>query len=126
MRKAAFKVRDGQAEVEITVIDLAAAAGEPLSNINRWREQVKLPAITAADLPKEARPVDFAGVAGMFVESVGPEGESPRETILGVIAVRGDRSWFVKLKGDAALAAREKQRFEAFVKSIRLTGGKEN
>jgi hypothetical protein len=67
--------------------------------------------------------MDFAGVAGKFVELVAPEDASPRETILGVIAIRGDQSWFVKLKGDSKLAAREKERFETFVKSIRFPEG---
>ncbi len=125
MRRAAFQVRDGEAEVEITVISLAAAAGDLLSNVNRWRRQVQLPPIAAADVERQTRPIDFAGVPAKLVELVAPDGTSPRETILGVIAIRGDESWYIKLKGDSALATREKERFEAFVKSIRFPGSEE-
>jgi hypothetical protein len=43
-----------------------------------------------------------------------------RQAILGVMAAAGGRLWFIKLKGDHDLAAREKPRFEAFVKSLKL------
>jgi hypothetical protein len=125
MRRAAFQVRDGDNEVEITIIDLSATAGDLLSNVNRWRRQVQLPPIGADDLEQQTRSIDFAGTPAKLVELVAPENVSPRETILGVIAVRGDKSWYIKLKGDSALAAREKERFEAFVQSIRFPGSEE-
>ena len=42
MRQVAFEVRDGSKKAEITVIALAASAGDLLANVNRWREQVHL------------------------------------------------------------------------------------
>jgi hypothetical protein len=41
-------------------------------------------------------------------------------TTLGAIAPVGDRVWFIKLKGDNELAARENARFQEFVKSLKL------
>jgi hypothetical protein len=125
MRKAAFVVRDGDAQVEIIVIDLPGDAGDTVGTVNLWRQQVGLEPISEGELAEETREIDFAGVAGKLVEFVAPETAEPREAILGVMAVVGDRSWFVKLKGDAEVAARERERFEAFVRSIRFAGGEE-
>lgn len=120
LRKAAFEVQaDGQ-HVEITVIDLAEAAGEVLPNVNRWRGQVKLGETTDAELKKEAKQIEVDGVEGIYVELIGPESTSPRQTILGVIAIHGGKSWFIKLQGDSELAAREKSHFEEFVKSVKF------
>ena len=43
-----------------------------------------------------------------------------REAILGTIVNAEGRQWFIKLKGDAELAARETEHFEQFVQSIRF------
>jgi hypothetical protein len=120
LRKAAFEVQADDQHVEITVIDLAEAAGEVLPNVNRWRGQVKLGETTDAELKQEARSIEVGGVRGTYVELIGPESASPRQTILGVIAIHGGKSWFIKLQGDTELAAREKGRFEEFVKSVRF------
>lgn len=120
MRKLAFVVQDGERKVEITAIDLAASAGALLPNVNRWRSQIQLGEITQEELEKSVRPILVAGLDGQYVELVGPEKADPRQAILGVVAIRGERAWFFKLSGDADLALREKERFEAFVKSIRF------
>jgi hypothetical protein len=113
---AAFKVVEGDKQVEITV---STAGGDLLANVNRWRGQVKLPPIDATELSKVATKIGTLGSTGDYVAIVGPDSAN-RETILGVQADAGGRTWFVKLKGDSELAAREKPRFESFVKSLYL------
>lgn len=113
---AAFKVVDGDAQADITI---STAGGELLDNVKRWRGQLGLSPIDAAELSKSVQKIDTLGTTGAYVEIVGPEG-AKRETILGVQAEAGGRTWFVKLKGDAKLAEQEKSRFEAFVKSLRM------
>ena len=66
------------------------------------------------------RQAQALGVQGDYAELVGPAGVAKGKTILGVMAFSGGRVWFIKLMGDSELAAREKDRFEAFVKSIKL------
>lgn len=120
MRKAAFKVTDGEETVEITIIDLAEAAGDRLSNVNRWRGQIQLDTITQEQLDRDMKPIEVGDGTGDYVELVGPEGAQPRESILGVIAIHSGRAWFIKLKGAAGLAENEKQRFESFIKSVKF------
>jgi len=120
MRKAAFVVNDGEQSVEITVITLPGGAGGLLANVNRWRGQIKLPDTTVEELTKQSQQIDVGDSQGLFVELIGPDTEEKPETILGVILMKADMNWFFKLKGDSALAAREKESFEAFVKSVRF------
>ncbi|MFV2065448.1 MAG: hypothetical protein ACC645_00600 [Pirellulales bacterium] len=120
MRKAAFQVTDGEKQAEVTVIDLAAAAGDLLPNVNRWRGQIELGAMTQAEMDAELSPMAIDGRAGNYVRLVGPESAKPREAILGVILVDGGQSWFFKMKGSAELVERERDNFESFVRSIKF------
>jgi len=103
-------------------ISVSKAGGDLAANINRWRGQVQLAPLDAADLDGQMQKISIGGHAGVLVEAVGPESAQPREAILGaIVTVRGEQ-WFFKLKGDAALAAREKPHFEEFLKSIQFGG----
>lgn len=122
LRKLTYLVGEQGESGEVTVISLPADANDLLSNINRWREQVGLPPVTAPQLASTARTLSLGGVSGTYVELIGT-GEAPtREAILGVMAVRGSEAWFFKFKGPAALVDREKANFEAFVGSVRFKG----
>lgn len=125
LRKAAFDVIDGDQKVEITVIDLEPAAAELLPNVNRWREQVGLSEQTKAELDKELKSLPISGKQGQYVVLEGPGKAGTPQTILGVIVQHSGRVWFVKLMGDGPLAAREKERFEAFVKSVKFGAGED-
>lgn len=120
MRKAAFTVADGDKHVEITVIDLAEAAGELLPNINRWRGQLKLPPVEQAELDKQLQPIKAGQVAGHFIELIGAEANQPQQAMLGAVIVDAGKAWFFKLTGDAELVKKEKPRFRAFVESTRF------
>jgi hypothetical protein len=119
-RKAAFVVSENEQRVEITVIDLPPGSGTLLQNINRWRDEVGLPEIAEGELAAETSKIETLGVQGDYVVLAGPESAEGRQTTLGVVAPAGGQVWFIKLRGDYELALREKPRFEAFVKSLKL------
>jgi hypothetical protein len=114
-RDAVFEVKDGDRRVEITVTKLPAAAGATLPNVNRWRGQIGLDAISAEQFGQEKKQLDVTGIPADYVQFSGSE-----QSILGVIAERDGLAWFIKLQGDKELAAREQQNFEDFVRSIRF------
>jgi hypothetical protein len=91
-----------------------------LSNVNRWRDQIGLAEVDAADLASGVRKIATLGVQGDYVELIGPGDVTKSETILGVMAAVRGQTWFVKLRGESEIAAREKPRFEAFVKSLKM------
>jgi hypothetical protein len=120
LRKAAFEVIDLDLEqrIDITVISVG---GDLLSNVNRWRGQIQLQKITQAELDRDLKTIEVDGDASPYVVLVGPEKPKPRQSILAVIATKSGRTWFIKLMGHTELAAREKQNFESFVRSIRFS-----
>ena len=114
MRKANFSFdRDGKL-IEITVIP---AGGDMLANVNRWRGQIQLLPVSKADLDKSLQPIEADGLTGSYIELFGP-----REAILAAIFTKGQTQWFVKLKGDAAVAKNEVAQFKAFAESLKFKG----
>jgi hypothetical protein len=115
-REAAFEVRQDDQRVEITVTGLPAAAGSLLQNVNRWRTLLSLDSISQDEIEQQAQEISLGDVAGDYVQILGPD-----RAILGVVAVRNDTTWFIKLQGDRELAVHEKEHFEAFVQSLRFS-----
>ncbi len=128
MRKAVFLVRDENRFAEVTVIDLSASAGDLLANINRWRGQVNLEDITQEDLDKQRSPIQVAGQESHYVEMLGPEDAERPMAIFGVVVPLEDKTWFVKIIGDAEVVVREKDRFKGFAESMTFAapGGEKN
>ena len=108
MRKAAFSVEEGDHKAEMTVIDLAAGAGALLPNVNRWRDQMQLSPTTQADLDREVKKISVDSVEGQYVELSSPKDVKPPKSMLGVVAIHGDKAWFFKFTGDSTLVKREK------------------
>ena len=112
MRAASFAVSDGDRKVDISAI---AAGGNELDNVNRWRQQIGLEPVSEEELDSTARVIKVDGRTARMFELAGET-----ETILAVIVPSGGQSWFFKLKGDPALAEREKPNFESFVTSVKF------
>jgi hypothetical protein len=122
LRQVAFEIGDGSKKAEVTVIALAASAGDLLANVNRWREQVHLGPVAREELERQLKEFQVNDVKGHGVELVGPAYAQPREGILGVICSHREKAWFFKMKGDAELVERERGRFESFVHSVKFEG----
>ena len=116
MRLASFDIPDAAGNGDISISKLAGDGGGLLANVNRWRGQVGLAPLEASALSANSKAVATAGGDnGTWVELVGAE-----KTILGAIVVRGDVSWFFKMTAPSAVAARNREAFEQFVRSIRF------
>lgn len=117
-RLVGFLVTEGGQSAETTI---STAGGNLLDNINRWRGQIQLPPIDDRELTRQVRELEVDGVKSSYVELTGPESAgAKRESILGVIVVRGGQNWFIKMKGPADLVAKQKSKFEEFVRSVRF------
>ena len=125
MRLATLAIREPGDGHEVTVIP---AAGTLEANVSRWAGQLD-PAADAAVLAERttaalaaAETVEVDGVKATIVllsSAVGPE-PSGDEAILGAAIPLDERSsLFVKFKGPAELAHRERDNFVRFVSSIR-------
>lgn len=110
MRVASFKA-DG---ADVSVIPLPGAAGGDFSNVNRWRGQVGLPAVSEEEIPKLAETVTVAGQPAALYDQVG---ESSR--ILAVIHHRAGMAWFFKMTGPPQVVAAQKAAFIQFVQEVK-------
>src|SRR5262249_38066326 len=66
--------RSGPLELRVSRLPNVAAAADVLQNVNRWRGQVNLPPLTAAELKEQAREVKIDGIAGTRVDMTGTRG----------------------------------------------------
>lgn len=107
-----FEVVVGQDKAEIAI---SRAGGARDDNINRWRGQLGLKPLTDNELKNAGKPIEVGSKAGELIEITTEE-----RTILGVMIPEDGQTWFIKLTGATALAAKERARFEEFVKSIRF------
>jgi hypothetical protein len=122
MRKAAFNVERDGAKAEMTVITLPGTVGGPLANVNRWRGQVGLDPIEAAELESTLTEIKVGGLDGQLLELTGPAGAADRKSMLAVMLMREGTSWFFKMMGPADLVAAEKENFVSFVESVSFGG----
>jgi len=129
MRKAAFRVVVGEAEGELTVIDLPTSAGEQVTNVEanmqRWAGQVGLTGLDAEAIGKLVEPVSVDGLEGSFAELIGPESATRNDAMLVAMVEREDveredKVWFIKLSGPAAVVTAQKDAFSEFLDSIRF------
>ena len=114
MRKANFSFDHDGRLVQITVIP---AGGKMLANVNRWRGQIQLPPVSEADLDKSLQPIEADGLTGNYIGLFGPQ-----EAILAAVFTKGKTQWFVKLRGNAAVAKDEVAPFKAFAESLEFKG----
>ena len=120
MRVASFKVTaaDGK-QVDVSVIPLPGMAGTDEANVNRWRGQVGLPAVSTDEVQKSAENVTAGGQPAQLYDVAGtnPDGGTP-ERIIGVIQHRSGMEWFYKMTGDADQVEQQKPAFVEFLKSL--------
>jgi hypothetical protein len=110
-------------------VTIIPASGTLAGNVERWQGQLEAGA-DPADLAKKAaaaiaaaETLDVDGTSASVVllrDAEATDDEAAGQAILGaMIPVDENRALFVKFKGEAAVAARERERFSQFVSSIR-------
>lgn len=112
----------GNQEAEVTVIPLAGTGGSDLDNVNRWRAQVNLPAITAEQLSRLAVSVPIGGFEGQSYDLVGDSYEADDQRTLAAILRREGTAWFFKMTGPAQLVGDQKGAFLEFLRTLRFGG----
>lgn len=102
-REANFKVA-GDAKTECYLTRLAGTAGGLESNINRWRSQISLPPLSAAEVAQLPR-LEWLDAEAVLVNFEGQwKGMSGTEAeegwrLVGLLSVRPDESLFLKMVG---------------------------
>jgi hypothetical protein len=105
---------------EVTISVLPLRGGDPVLNINRWRNQIQLPPITdKAEILSIVKELDTADRQGIFVDLANPKAPAPNR-ILAVMVPTRTAMWFIKIFGPDALVGRQKANFEAFTHSFKF------
>ena len=117
MRKGSYSVKGEEGEADFAITAFPGDVGGDLANLNRWRGQLSLPALNQSEFAAATQHVDHNGLHMTVVDIVGT-GDKPQR-ILGAMIPHGGATWFFKLTGPAALVAREKPAFTAFLATIK-------
>jgi len=120
MRLASFDAKQESGTADVSVMRLPGG-GDPLPNLNRWRDQVKLEPITQEELDSTAKDVQIGGRSGQYVEAIGPE-----QSILAAILPDGNGKWFFKIQGPKDVVAAEAAHFEAFIASVKFENSEQD
>jgi hypothetical protein len=120
MRQASFLVAgDSGATADVSVVSFPGSGGDDLANINRWRNQVKLPPISADGLSGQLQKI--AGAAGDFVVAdMAGAGGNGGAGILGAWLRQNGRVWFFKMMGPSSLVEAQKAAFMGFLQSVSI------
>jgi hypothetical protein len=120
-RFATYEVRKDGKSAEVNIQMLGGDGGGDLSNIARWRGQVKLPDANAEELNRHVQKgFKLAGEEALYAKI---SGERPSaESILAVLARRGKIAWTIKMKGPKELVEDQQENFDRFLNSIRFSG----
>jgi hypothetical protein len=117
---AGFTFKKDSQQIEVSASPLGGRAGGLLSNVNRWRMQLKLAPIEESELNSLIKETKIDGKPAKIVQLVGPESAQPRTAITAAVAERDDATWFFRMKGDADLAKDQQENFEKFIDSIKF------
>lgn len=117
---AGFTFKKDSQQVEVSVSPLGGRAGGVLSNVNRWRTQLKLAPIEESELNSLIKETKIDGKPAKMVQLVGPQSAQPRTAITAAIVERDDATWFFRMRGDADLAKVQQENFEKFLDSIKF------
>jgi hypothetical protein len=120
LRAASFRAPGPNGDAaDVSVVTFAGAGGDVLANINRWRGQLQLPPITAAQLPAEVKPLDAAGGHFLLADIRGePAGNGAAVRILGAWLEQPGHVWFFKMMGPDGAVESQKAAFFGFLQSV--------
>lgn len=108
----AVQGQDGQ-KAEVAIFSFPGAVGTELENVNRWRNELKLPPIDADKIVSE--PVTVDSSPGKLYEIAGTD----KSTVV-VSLPRNGSTWFIKLRGDKDVVADAEPVFRDFLKTVRF------
>lgn len=119
MRKGSYAIKDDSgAEADFAITAFPGDVGGELANINRWRNQLGLPPLNAADGAGAVTRLEHDGLSFGVVEFVNQE-FTPPQRMLGAFVPYEGATWFFKLTGPEALVAREKPAFLELLRTVK-------
>jgi len=124
MRMGSFLIKGSNGQsADMSVVPLSGDAGGDLANINRWRGQINLGPISAADLSIQGESITAGGRKMVYVNFVSHDrmiNNHFKKRLMAAIYHQGDRTWFFKMLGDDTTVLDAKRSFMQFLKSLKF------
>lgn len=114
MQMARFATGGTGGKAEVSVAVLPGDGGGALMNVNRWRRQLELGAISEAELAKAIERLEIPGATAYLVDLAADTGQ---RRMIAAAVTRGETTWFYKLTGDSTPVAQARESFVGFVQS---------
>ena len=115
MRYASFSAGTANEKIDISVVTFSGEGGSDADNVNRWRQQLQLPPMSAEAVATQITPLQTEAATFATTDIAGPNART-----LAAWTRRGGQAWFFKATGPAAAIEKEKPGFVKFVQSIRF------
>jgi len=113
LRVGNFLISKGDKKAEVSILPFPGKTGTELANVNRWRGEIGLEAVTEAN----GENVAVGDQQGKIYDLAGAESQT-----IAAILMRDDTSWFFKMRGDKTVVAANKAVFIEFLKTIHFHG----
>jgi hypothetical protein len=116
MRFASFTANGNSGDkIDISVVTFPGDGGSDADNINRWRQQIGLPAADASTLKSAIAPLKTNDTDFSSIDMTGANSRT-----LAAWVRRDGRTWFFKVTGPSAAVEKEKPKFVKFLQSVRF------
>lgn len=103
-------------EVVMSIMSLPSS-NDWQSNVQRWAGQVGLEK-SAAEIKELTAKVDIDGISSSKIRLMGEDEEG--QAIVGIMAVKGNLAWFIKLMGKKPAVESTESEFDDYVKTLTL------
>jgi hypothetical protein len=124
MRVGSFLIKGANGQVaDMSVVPLSGEAGGNLANINRWRGQINLSPISAADLSAQSETITPGSRKMLYIDFVSHDllvNNQYKKRLMAAIYRREGRTWFFKMLGEDAAVLSAKPAFMQFLKSLKF------
>jgi hypothetical protein len=119
-RFASFRAQEGTQSANVVLSQMGRNFGDLRGNLDRWRKEVGLGPINDQELTALTIPtLAVDGAQGQYLDI---NGRGSRMLIVWV--PHGGATWFFKMVGPPALVGNQKATFEAFIKTVKFSGGR--
>ena len=123
MRLVSLAGGKGADAVDVSVVTLSGSAGGIAPNFNRWRRQVGLPPMPAAELLKLLEATTVGDQEGQLGVLVGKDTGEGARGVVAVLVPRQGMTWFFKMSGSASAIEANTAAFRTFLASVQFQGG---
>ncbi|CAN5502460.1 hypothetical protein BH23VER1_BH23VER1_30170 [soil metagenome] len=123
VRKASYAIpgEDGST-LDLSVTAFPGEVGGVTANVNRWRDQLGLPPVSADDMAPELLPLGDGSrdIAMMVFDMAASDTPDASATSAGILPV-GEHTWFFKLTGTSAAVTAYRPAFVDFLGTVTLS-----